>query len=417
MGFRVSAFKVGPDYIDPQFLALASGGDCLNLDLWGMGESGVCDLVVGVGDVDFVLVEGVMGLFDGGRDGYGSSADIASLFGWGVVLVIDGRHQSESVAALIRGFREFRSDVSIVGVIFNRVSSESHRRWLCEIMLRHHSDLLVLGFIGESDVFGYESRHLGLCQACEAESRVDAQLQEAALVISENIDLRELAGLAMEHDVARENDTGSAVKASLLSRYRTAYGHIAIAYDEAFSFIYAHQLYWWRVSGVVLSFFSPLNDETPDASADCVFLPGGYPELHAERLAAARNFKDGMASLAGHVPIYGECGGYMVMGESICDAQGQSHSMLGFFPLICGFTPPQLHLGYRRARLLGECDLVALAGDFVNAHEFHHAKVLKCEYSDTTKPLWQVHDSMGQDLGQVGHCADNLSGSFIHVIA
>jgi cobyrinic acid a,c-diamide synthase len=188
---------------------------------------------------------------------------------------------------------------------------------------------------------------------------------------------------------------------------------IAVARDVAFAFAYPTQLDAWRGAGAALSFFSPLADEAPAAHADAIFLPGGYPELHAGRLAANEGFLGGVRRAAAHgATVYGECGGYMVLGDALTDANGCSHAMAGLLPLITSFAERRLHLGYREAQLAGECALGSPGGSF-RGHEFHYA-VIRDEGSGD--PLFTCRDARGRLLGDSGRRRGSVMGSFIHVI-
>jgi cobyrinic acid a,c-diamide synthase len=186
-------------------------------------------------------------------------------------------------------------------------------------------------------------------------------------------------------------------------------GRIAIARDVAFSFIYPHLLTGWRDAGAELSFFSPLADETPAADCDAIYLPGGYPELHAGKIAAANNFLSAIrrAAKTGAI-IYGECGGYMVLGEGIEDEKGQKHAMCGLLALETSFLKRKLHLGYRKLQSLTDFHL----GKKLTAHEFHYSSALREE----GEPLFAARDANGELLGNFGLRSANVMGSYMHVI-
>lgn len=397
-GVNVASAKAGPDYIDPKFHEAASGRPCVNLDPWAMTP----DMLQGLAgaqmyDADMLLVEGAMGLFDGALDGSGSAADLAATLSLPVVLVVDCVRQAQSVAALVSGFRDFRTDVRLAGLILNRVSSARH-----EAMLRSSLAPLGLPILGILPTIGgleLPARHLGLVQAGEHED-LEAYLQEAARICTRHIDLAALASLSAPL-------TEATVPVGL-----PPFGqHIAVASDIAFAFAYPHLLQgWWR-AGAALSFFSPLANEAPDPEADAIFLPGGYPELYAGQLAENANFRAGMmAAAARDVLIYGECGGYMVLGEGMTDADGNMHEMLGLLPLETSFAERRLHLGYRR--LTPVTDLpwsVPLAG-----HEFHYASIVRESSADC---LFHARDAENKDLADMGLRNGTVMGSFAHVIA
>ncbi|RFC63054.1 cobyrinate a,c-diamide synthase [Fulvimarina endophytica] len=398
-GLTVSSAKAGPDYIDPAFHAAASGRPCVNLDPWAMRA----DLLKALADEarangEAFIVEGAMGLFDGAADGTGSPADLALLLGLRTVLVVDCARQSHSVAALVSGFAGFRPSLSLAGLILNRVGSARH-----EMLLREALDPLglpILACLPRKTGLALPERHLGLVQAME-HGDLGGFFGAAADWFTPHADLDALKRLA-------RSSTGGAVRDP--ARLPPPGQHVAIARDAAFAFTYPHLLTGWRAAGVELSFFSPLGDEAPAADADAVYLPGGYPELHAGRLAAASNYRRGMlvARERGAL-IYGECGGYMALGEGLVDGAGERHAMLGFLPVATSFAERRLTLGYRRAEPVNAAALPFA----VTGHEFHYATILE-QASDS--PLWRMADARGADLGTCGHVLGKVSGSFLHVI-
>ena len=403
-GLRVAAAKAGPDYIDPAFLAAAGGAPCFNLDPWAMRADTITGLAGRLGDgADIIVCEGVMGLFDGAADGTGSTADLAAMTGWPVVLVADVRGQGASVAALLKGFAGHRPDVTLAGVILNRVGSPAHSETLVEAIGKAMPDLPVLGYVPRDVALGLPDRHLGLVQASE-HPELNAFLDRAAEIAVKSVDLDALRA------IARPAPAGVDSAAPLPPPGQ----RIAVARDEAFAFCYQSVLEGWRAAGAELSFFSPLADEAPDDLADAVYLPGGYPELHAGRLAGNSRFLDGLrAAAAGPVAIFGECGGYMVLGRGLSDAEGARHTMAGLLPLETSFASRKLHLGYRRAVLAGDSPLGA-KGLCYSAHEFHYATVVT--EGPGANPLFTVTDAKGVDRGPAGLVAGRVAGSFIHLI-
>ena len=405
-GVAASSLKAGPDYIDPVFHACATGRPCYNLDPWAMrGETTVGALMQAGAGADLLVVEGVMGLFDGATLDKGSTADIAKLTGWPVVMVVDSRAQGASAAAAVLGFDRFDPDVNIAGVIFNRVGSEKHQRVIRQAMDRVLPDVPVLGMIPWQVDLELPSRHLGLVQAGEHPDLADL-IARAGAIVTQYVDLAAVRALATEWRAKGVNPAPAHPLAPLGQR-------IAVARDEAFAFAYPLTLDGWRNQGAELSFFSPLDDETPDANADAVFLPGGYPELHAYRLASADRFMDGLraAAKAGKA-VYGECGGYMVLGRGMQDADGTNHAMAGLLPLGTSFETRKLHLGYRRLVQIADTPLGRLHGKF-RAHEFHYATLTS---EGPGSHLFDVTDSEGTKLGPMGQAVGNVFGSFMHLI-
>lgn len=388
-GVTVRGAKSGPDYIDPRFHEAACHRPCPNLDAWAMGPERIMALAAGDG---LLLIEGAMGLFDGAPPaGKGATADLARLLGLPVVLVVDAAHMAQSVAALVAGFVGHDSAVRVAGVILNKVGSPRH-----ETMLRAALaplGLPVFGALHRMSGLEHPSRHLGLVQAGERDD-LDTWLDHVADAVGAAIDLDALAVVAAP--LPRPTPVAPL----------TAPGRrIAVASDRAFAFAYPHILSDWRAQGAEILPFSPLADEAPDWAADFIFLPGGYPELHAAKLAAAARFKSAMR--AATCPVYGECGGYMVLGESLTDAEGTRHEMLGLLELQTSFATRKLHLGYRH--------VTASAGPFSGdwgAHEFHYATTLKAHGT----PLFTAADAEGNALGPMGLMQGTACGSFAHLI-
>ncbi|MBO0905072.1 cobyrinate a,c-diamide synthase [Jiella sonneratiae] len=412
-GHRVASAKAGPDYIDPAFHAAASGRECLNLDPFAMRPALLRHLAAEQrrGAERFV-VEAMMGLFDGAADGSGSPADLAALLGTRIVLVVDCARQSHSVAALVSGFHRFRGDTRLSGLVLNRVGSPRHLKMLEEAL--RPLGLPVLAALPRRDDLVLPERHLGLVQASE-HADLAGFLARAGEWLSENADLDALAELAGSGDLFPDDDPPPPRPPLLPPPGQ----RVAVARDAAFAFLYPHLLGGWRAAGAELSFFSPLLGEAPPEGCDAVFLPGGYPELHAGRLAGAESFRKGMhAAAAGGALIYGECGGYMTLGEGLVDAEGTRHEMLGLLPLETSFAERRRHLGYRRLRPAeaGASPFGGVgAGGVLTGHEFHYATVV-AERRERAAPLFHARDARGAELGPTGLRRGRVMGSFCHVI-
>jgi cobyrinic acid a,c-diamide synthase len=406
----VQPFKCGPDYIDGAFHEVATGRKCFNLDTWSMSRERIFSLVSTAGQgADIGVAEGVMGLFDGaacrGRAGHGSTADVAALLGWPVVLIIDVTGQAETAAAIALGCARFRDDVEIAGVILNRVAGKRHRA-LVEPAFASIG-IGVLGALPREQWLTLPERHLGLVQAREL-TDVGKRIDAIAAAVADAVDLSALRSLAKPlaaasaggHELPRCGDP------------RPPGQRIALACDDAFAFVYPHLVALWRRAGAEIVGFSPLANEPPDGGADAIWLPGGYPELHAGRLAAADRFLGGLrAAAARGTPVHGECGGYMVLGSGIVDATGRRHAMAGLLSLETSFAARRLHLGYRRARLLADSSL-GRANDIVLGHEFHYASTL----ANLDAPLLACSDGSGAMLDACGARRGCVSGTFFHLI-
>lgn len=387
--------KAGPDYIDPAFHKIACGRECLNFDPWAMRPELLAAHAATSGSL---VVEAMMGLYDAAADHTGSPASLAKMLGLSVVLVVDCARMSHSVGALVRGYASYDPDVTIAGLILNRVGSPRH-----ESMLRAGlagAGIPILGVIPQDKQLGLPERHLGLVQAGEIEG-IEAFMEHAADMVARCCDIGRLADLSQRDAVGPESPP---------CRIPALGSRISIARDEAFAFTYPHLLDGWRAEGAAISWFSPLADEAPDMSSDAIFLPGGYPELHAGKLGNAENFRRGMLSKAASgAVIYGECGGYMTLGEALVDASGTSHEMLGLLPLTTSFASRKRHLGYRKVRGLSG----PFAGLGLTAHEFHYSTVV---HEGQAERLFDAVDAAGEVVGPAGLCRDNVSGSYMHMI-
>jgi cobyrinic acid a,c-diamide synthase len=399
-GVRVAPAKAGPDFIDPAFHAAATGRECVNLDPWAMRAELVSTLAYeAVSSADLLIVEGMMGLFDGAADGRGSSADLAEQLGLPVVLVIDCAKQSQSVAALVEGFVRHRENVVIAGLILNRVGSDRH-----EAILRAalgDSGVPILGVVHRNDALELPSRHLGLVQAGEHDA-LELFLEAAARHMAESVDLGALTSLG-----ELSANSGDNVITDIIMPPGQ---RIAIALDECLAFSYPHLLRGWRNAGAELSLFSPLADEAPRVGCDMVYLPGGYPELFAARLSSSENFCAGMnAARKRGAVIYGECGGFMLLGEGLVGADGSTHRMLGFLPLETSFAVKQRHLGYRRLRGVSGSPFPAA----YSGHEFHYSTISR---QGAGAPMFHAEDALGNDLGASGLILGNVCGSYMHLV-
>nr|WP_246484604.1 cobyrinate a,c-diamide synthase [Marivibrio halodurans] len=418
-GLRVAPAKVGPDYIDPAFHAAACGRASVNLDPWAMRPATLDRLAAELGGgrdgtpSDIVLVEGVMGLFDGAADGTGSTADLAARAGWPVLLTLDVTGQGASAMAVIDGFARYRADISFAGVVLNRVGSARHRALIEGAGARGAAPGVpadsppILGALMRNEGLALPARHLGLVQASET-ADLDTFLERAADAVEAGVDLDRLV------DAARPAHLAPSSPASMDAAWGAPPGRrIAVARDAAFAFVYPHLLAEWRAVGAEILPFSPLDGQGPDAGADAVYLPGGYPELHGARIAGNAAFLDGLRAAAGRgAAIFGECGGYMVLGERIVDGDGRGHAMAGLLPLVTSFAERRLHLGYRRAAALSPC-APAAAGARLSGHEFHYATTL---HEGPGDPLFHLWDAGGADLGTAGLARGTVAGSFLHIV-
>ncbi|WP_108682356.1 cobyrinate a,c-diamide synthase [Methyloceanibacter sp. wino2] len=404
-GLAVHAAKAGPDYIDPAFHERATGHGSVNLDSWAMPPGLLNALMSGAtSEADIVVVEGVMGLFDGiagaaGRTG--ATADLAARFGLPVVLVIDVTSQAQSAAALLRGFATHDPAVQIAGVVLNRVASERHAKLVSRAIeaLR----IPILGMLPRDKTVTLPERHLGLVQAGEHDD-LDDRFAALAALAEAHLDVDAVLALARPPLLQSDAVSGRLAPPGM---------RIAVAQDAAFTFLYPHLVQGWRDQGATLVPFSPLADEGPDPGCDSCWLPGGYPELHAGRIAAASGFTCKLAAFAETRPVHGECGGYMVLGKGLVDADGVRHAMTGLLSHATSFADRKMHLGYREAKLL-EPSVLGGIGARVRGHEYHYARVI--EPGDDA-PLAALADGEGTPIGSSGGRRGTVTGTFFHAIA
>jgi cobyrinic acid a,c-diamide synthase len=313
-----------------------------------------------------------------------------------VVLVVDVSRQAQSAAAVAGGFARHRRRVTGKGVILNRVSGDRHRRLVTEAM--DAAGIAVIGAVPRDTALALPSRHLGLVQADE-HANLDTFIANAAATVAAHVDLDALMDLAAPVSPAPP-----------VSALPPPGQRIAAAADEAFAFVYPHLLQGWRAQGADILPFSPLANEAPDPSADAVYLPGGYPELHAGQLSASTRFLDGLRAAARRgALVYGECGGFMVLGDALVDAEGRTHAMAGLLPVETTFAERRLQLGYRTLVHDGALPWPAT----LRGHEFHQSTLLA---QGDAGPLFAAHDAAGVSLPPMGLRRGRVMGSYAHVI-
>jgi cobyrinic acid a,c-diamide synthase len=404
-GLKVQCFKSGPDYIDPAFHMAATGRVSVNLDSWAMSREMIEAQLARVRASDLVVTEGSMGLFDGvamsGVSGTGATADIAAMTTWPVLLVIDPAGQAQTAAAVAAGLRDFRNGVNLAGVVLNRVASPRHEALVRAAMI--DADIKVFGALPRHAAIALPKRHLGLVQA-EEQQEVGRLIEEAARLIAAHVDLDAVLQAA--------SDAPISARGSSLSVSKPPGQRIALARDAAFSFIYPHITEAWRAGGAEISTFSPLADEGPDERADVCWLPGGYPELHAGRLAANARFRRALVNFAETRAVHGECGGYMVLGSALTDAKGERHAMRGLLGLETSFAERRMHLGYRLAELTAPIPGYE-SGARLRGHEFHYSTIV----SQPDASLAVVCDAAGAAVTETGSRRGHVTGTFFHLIA
>lgn len=401
-GTDLGAAKSGPDYIDAAFLTAASGIAAVNLDSYAMPPDQLRQLAA-TQPRDLLLVEGVMGLFDGTDGGSGSTASVAAALGAPVVLVIDCRHQAQTTAALAAGIRtQLPAASPLAGVVLNRVTSPRHEALIIAALAER--GIGCFGSLPGDETIAVPSRHLGLVQAADlaASGTLEPRIDAAAALVTAHLDL-----VAITAAFGRLSDAAGPTVTLPPPGQR-----IALARDAAFGFAYKHIMAGWRSAGAEILPFSPLANEAPDAHADFIFIPGGYPELHLPALSAATQTLDGLRRAAtGGTRVYGECGGYMFLGETIIDKDGQSFAMTGLLKLETSFAARKLHLGYRQMTPL--VPLWTGPDNSVTGHEFHYTTAIRADGD----ALFAMRNAGGDDLGPTGLVSGTVAGSYAHIIA
>jgi len=361
-GLRVQAFKVGPDFIDPGFHELVTGRPSYNLDGWMCGRERVLACVARhAGDADVGVVEGMMGCFDGldGRSEAGSTAQVAKWLRAPLVLVLDAWTAARSAGAVALGFERFDPELDVVGFIANRVGSEGHGRMVLDA-IESACRGAPLGAILRNERLVLPERHLGLVSAVEG-TLAPEKLRDLGDAVERSLDLDRLLSLAAPVEPPRPSRRDQPAPI----------GRIGVARDEAFQFYYAENLEMLRAAGAELVFWSPLAERLPDV--DGLYFGGGYPELHAARLAQNVSTREAVRRFSGAGrPIYAECGGLMYLTETLEDLDGVAHPMVGVLPTTVRMKPRRMALGYTEVTFTDATPL-GRAGTVGRGHEFHYS--------------------------------------------
>ena len=409
-GLRVQPFKVGPDFIDPGHHSQVTGRESHNLDGWMLDRRTSEEIFARSAEgADVVVVEGVMGLFDGfsGRDEAGSAAQMAKWLGLPVLLVVDARSMARSAAAVVKGFAEFDPGLELAGVIFNRVGSHKHREILNEAVQGLDGPPIV-GFLPRDESLSIPSRHLGLVTVEDASTAsMTSALSEW---VESNVDLDRL--LERVEGASTPGRPGSGPDRAVKARVRDEV-RIGVARDRAFCFYYPENLRLLEQSGAAMVFFSPLKEKKLPEDIQGLYLGGGYPELHARTLSENRKLiRDIRRFALDGGPIYAECGGFMVLMKSIQDPEGRVFPMADLFPFRSRMQDRLKALGYRQVETM-EVSLLGPAGTRVRGHEFHYSSIVSAEGEVPT--LYSLEDRSGSLERTEGYRFNNVLGSYIHL--
>lgn len=408
-GLAVAPFKVGPDFIDPGYHRLVTGVPSINLDGWICPSRFVRESFSRhAAGADIAVIEGVMGLFDGidGVSESGSTAQVAKELAAPVLLVVDARSQARSAAALVHGFASFDPALKVAGVIFNNVASANHERILSEALAAHLPDLVLIGCLPRDAALAIPSRHLGLVTA-EDNPLSEAFLGHLVEVVEKHLDIEALLALG----------GGKAARvAGATDAYEEAPGKagrvgIAVARDAAFCFMYQDNLRLLEKDGAELCYFSPLEDAALPEGISGIYLPGGYPELFASRLAANEPMKQALrAAVESGMPLYAECGGFIYLTQGVAEER-ESHDFVGVFPVRTRMLPRRKALGYREVELLQD-GVIGRRGSMARGHEFHYSEME--EMPAHVERIYRV-TRKGVELGREGYRYKNCLASYIHL--
>lgn len=404
-GRQVQPFKVGPDFIDPGHHSAATGRLSRNLDGWMLGEAVNREIFTRASaDADLSIIEGMMGLFDGSSpvSEIGSTAELAKQLDAPVLLVIDGSAMARSAAAMVSGYAKFDPALRVAGVLFNRVSSEGHYTLLKEA-IEQETDVMVVGYLQPDPAVTISDRHLGLVTAME--QGTDELYGRLAKAAAETVDLDQIEALAR---LCREL---TVVASQPVMRNHSSMVRIGVAQDQAFCFYYPDNLELLEAEGAELVKFSPMNDQMlPDV--DMLYLGGGYPELHGERLAENLGMRTAIKTFAERGgTIYAECGGMMYLTQAIRDLAGKSHEMVGLFAAVAVMSHEKMTLGYRELQISQPC-VLGEVGVNVRGHEFHYSLV---EPTGQLQYACTLRDAQGKSKGQDGLVAGNTVGLYSHL--
>jgi cobyrinic acid a,c-diamide synthase len=406
-GSKVQPFKGGPDFLDTGHHTRIAGRIARNLDTWMLSADANHDVLREASqDADAILVEGMMGLFDGkeGASDVGSSAEIAKLLKLPVILVVDAAKSARSVAAVVLGFELFDPQLALAGVILNRVAGDRHYRML-ETAISSACKTPIMGWIPREPAIAIPERHLGLHTAEEADSpeETEKMIDALAAIAEKHLDLDRLlsleCGLEFNYDASDRSENEPAVR-------------IGVARDRAFSFYYEDNLDLLRQQGAVIVPFSPANDSSLPPDLDGLYLGGGYPELYADQLS--RN-TDMLASVrvfaASGRPVYAECGGMIYLSRQLTTNDGVVHPMAGVLPCAFEMTGKLVHFGYATATITKDC-IIGQQGTVVRGHSFHYSRISERPEMSTA---YRVQYSLSGREESEGFSVGNILASYVHL--
>ena len=419
----IQGYKIGPDYIDPSYHAAATGRASRNLDRWLLGEH-LPSVFAQSSRECWAVIEGVMGLFDGmsGTAGFGSTADVAKLLQAPIILIVDASSMSRSVAALVHGFNTYDPEVSLQGVILNRVKSSAQEKILREAL--NDLEIPVLGVLPKEAALHLPERHLGLVPVGES-GLLEGFIDTLSELVTKHVDLEQIERImigAQDLDDSMfvktnsnlHTEGGSSTNTVPIPANLMAQEHkfrLGLALDEAFLFYYQDALDLAKRLNFIIVPFSPLHDVALPPDLDGIFIGGGFPELHLERLSENLTFLDSLRSYAvSGKPVYAECGGYMYLGRSITDFEGREVPLAGLIPMKAEMTRRLQGIGYRRG-VFREDNFLGSRGTTVQGHEFHYSRVI---YDQEFPAAYELFRGYQPDRME-GYARDNIVASYLHL--
>ncbi|WP_371371363.1 cobyrinate a,c-diamide synthase [Sporomusa aerivorans] len=403
-GLKVQSYKVGPDYIDPGFHRLASGKNAHNLDTWLVPPAVLTEIFAVTADGnDIAIIEGVMGLYDGGRSGVSSTAAVAKMLKAPVVLVIDAKSMGESAAAIALGFKMYDPEVNLAGVLINRLGSESHRLMVCEAMAK--VGIPVVGTVFRNNELVMPERHLGLTPVTEQDAA--ATVAEIGRQVSRQVSIDQLLSLARTAEPLTRPCSGGTQNCQGKVR-------IGVAQDDVFTFYYPSSLEVLGEFGAELIPFSPLKDSHLPA-VDGIVLGGGFPEMFVKELSDNVSMRNSVLRAAGSgMPVYAECGGLMYLSRQIIDFDGQAYDMAGAIPAVCQMQSKLETVGYVETTALYD-NVLCAGGETLRGHEFHFSRMFP-DANEAEFPWAFMFKKMrtGAEY-RGGYAAGNVLASYLHM--
>lgn len=411
-GYKVQTFKVGPDFLDPTYLAIVSGRPCYNLDSWMMDREHIQNLFARVTrDADIAIVEGVMGLFDGSDPAAltGSTAQIAEWLDAPVLLVLNSHGMSRSFAALVKGLASFEPAINIAGVIANHCGSPNHVKWLSASLTAANLPPL-LGGIPRGAFVNIPGRHLGLVTATE-QNLTKSIIDNLSDVVESHVSIETF----LQHlDVNKSPVADRDLPPDGLNSPGKI--RIGVAYDAAFHFYYQDLFDALTVRGCEIIRFSPLADNQLPENLNGIYIGGGYPEVYAQALSKNEDMLSSIRVFAASgKPVYAECGGLMYLSKGIETNDGQYFTMLGILPARTKMSKRMIALGYVEARLTEDC-LWGKQGDAARGHEFHYSELIDDPCSDNQwKAIYELRKSLPGNVRTEGFQKENILASYVHL--